>query len=56
MLLVVAFAFGFLVGWRRAARRGGDRLDRLQYGAAHGIAFTLAVLIATVFAERAGLL
>ena len=28
MLLPLAFALGALVGWRRAARRGGDRLDR----------------------------
>ena len=41
MLLPLAFALGLLVGWQRAARRGGDRLDRLQYGAAHGIAFAL---------------
>jgi hypothetical protein len=54
MALVAAFALGMLVGWRRAARRGGDRLDRLQYGAAHGIAFTLAVLVVTVLAGRAG--
>jgi hypothetical protein len=44
------------IGWQRAASRGGDRLDRLQYGAAHGIAFALAALIASVFAMRAGLL
>jgi phosphate/sulfate permease len=56
VLLVLAFAIGMIVGWRRAAHRGGDRLDRLQYGAVHGIAFTLAVLVATVLAERAGLL
>ena len=52
MLLVVAFALGMLVGWQRAARRGGDRLDSLQYGAAHGIAFTLAALALTILAER----
>ncbi len=56
MLLVLAFAIGVLVGWRRAASRGGDRLDRLQYAAVHGIAFTLAALVAVVLAQRAGLL
>ncbi len=56
MLLPIAFALGMLVGWRRAARRGGDRLDRLQYGAAHGIAFTLAALAMTILAERLGVL
>jgi hypothetical protein len=52
MLLAVAFALGVLVGWRRAARRGGDRLDRLQYGAVHGIAFALAALALTVVLGR----
>ena len=54
MLLVAAFALGMLVGWSRAARRGGDRLDRLQYGAVHGIAFVLVVLVASVVAGRLG--
>jgi phosphate/sulfate permease len=55
MLLPIAFALGMLVGWRRAAQRGGDRLDRLQYGAAHGIAFTLAALALSILAGRLGL-
>ena len=55
MLLPIAFALGALVGWRRAVRRGGDRLDRLQYAAVHGIAFTLAALALTVLAGRLGL-
>lgn len=56
MLLVVAFALGMAFGWQRAARRGGDRLDRLQYGAVHGILFVLVTLIASVIAGRAGLI
>jgi phosphate/sulfate permease len=56
LVLVVAFALGMFVGWQRAGRRGGDRLDRLQYGAAHGIAFTLAALAVTILAERLGLI
>jgi phosphate/sulfate permease len=55
MLLPIAFALGALVGWRRAARRNGDRLDRLQYAAVHGIAFVLAALALTVLAARVGL-
>ncbi len=54
MLLPIAFALGALVGWRRAARRGGDTLDRLQYAAAHGILFTLVALAGAIFAQRAG--
>ena len=56
MLLVAAFALGALVGWRRAARHGGDRLDRLQYGAVHGIVFTLVAVVLTLVLGRAGLL
>jgi hypothetical protein len=56
MLLVLTFALGMLVGWRRAASRGGDRLDRLQYGAVHGIALALAMLVVVVLARRAGVL
>lgn len=54
MLLLIAFALGMALGWRRAGRRGGDRLDRLQYGAAHGIAFTLAALAASLILARLG--
>lgn len=55
MLLLFAFALGALVGWRRAAARDGDRLDRLQYAAVHGILFVLVTLVATIAAERFGL-
>lgn len=55
MLLPIAFALGALLGWRRALRRGGDRLDQMQYAAVHGIAFVLATLILTVLAGRLGL-
>ncbi len=42
MLLLVALGcVGVYVGWTRAARAGGDRLDRLQYAAVHAILFTL---------------
>ncbi|HVH03409.1 MAG TPA: apolipoprotein acyltransferase [Amaricoccus sp.] len=56
MLLPLAFALGALFGWRRAAARGGDRLDKLQYGAAHGILFALLGLAGTIAARRLGLL
>ncbi len=54
MLLPVAFALGALFGWYRAGRRGGDRLDRLQYAAVHGILFLLVFLAASVIAVRFG--
>ncbi len=52
MLLPIAFALGALFGWQRAARRGGDRLDRIQYAAGHGILFLLLTLVAMVIAGR----
>jgi hypothetical protein len=54
MLIVVALILGALIGWQRAGRRGGDRLDRLQYAAAHAIAFGLLGVLATVAIGRFG--
>ncbi len=54
MLLPFVFSLGFWLGWRRAARRGGDRLDRLQYGAVHAIAITLLTLALSILAARMG--
>ncbi len=54
MILTLAFAIGFLIGWRRATSAGGDRLDKLQYGVAHGIALTLAVFAGWLLAVRIG--
>jgi phosphate/sulfate permease len=56
MLLPLAFALGALFGWRRAVARGGDRLDKLQYAAVHGIIFALVTLIVTIGAARFGLI
>lgn len=56
MLLPLAFVLGALIGWRRAVRRDGDRLDRLQYAAAHGILLVLLTLVATLAAGRFGIL
>lgn len=41
-----------LIGWRRAAGRGGNASDRWQYAAAHGIAaFLLGMILMTVAAR-----
>ena len=48
-LFLAAFVLGCLIGWVRAARRGGGFADRIQYALAHGIPIalvTLGVLIA----------
>ncbi len=52
MIYLIAFAAGFAFGWFRAAKRGGDRLDKLQYGAGHGIAFALAALALSILIAR----
>lgn len=41
MLAFAAFIIGFIIGWFRAGQLGGDRPDRIQYGAAHGLALAL---------------
>jgi hypothetical protein len=55
MIALAGFAAGFAIGWLRAGRRGGNRLDRLQYGGAHGIALATLALVATVLADSFGL-
>lgn len=55
MILPVAFLIGAVFGWVRAGARGGDRLDKLQYAAVHGIIFVLVALVATIVAQRFGI-
>jgi len=52
MIVIVAFIAGAATGWLTARKRGGNRLDKLQYAAAFAIAFALAGLFATVIVER----
>jgi hypothetical protein len=52
MLLPLAFALGFVLGWSRARARRLDTLDRVLYGAVHGIILALAALFALVLLER----
>ena len=54
MLIAAAFLLGALLGWQRAVRRGGDRLDQLQYAAVHAIALTLAAVVLVVLLGRLG--
>ena len=44
--MLVALVLGLAaaaMGWRRAAKRGGNRADCIQYAAAHGIPVFLIV-------------
>lgn len=43
------FIIGAVIGWRRAARRGGSAADKAQYALAHGIpAFLLGAIIVVI--------
>ncbi len=55
MVILIGLIVGFAVGWWRAKRRGGNRLDCLQYAAAHSIAFALVAFIFALAAVRVGL-
>lgn len=54
VVALVLFAIFAVIGWRRAARRGGTTADRLQYAMAHGIPAFLIGLIAMVVAANLG--
>lgn len=50
MILPIAFLVGAVLGWTRATKRGGNRLDKLQFAAAHGLAFMLVSLLIVILA------
>ncbi|MCI2398230.1 hypothetical protein [Aliiroseovarius subalbicans] len=52
MIVIAAAILGGILGYRNAAKRGGNRLDKLQYTVVYGIAFTLVALFVTVFIDR----
>lgn len=54
MILLVAVVLGVALGWARAARAQGDLKDKLQYAAAHAIAFSIIGLFVTIFLLRQG--
>ena len=54
MFVVPALVVGAIVGWYRAGKLGGNRLDKLQYAAAHGLCFFIIALVLTVFADWQG--
>ena len=54
MIVIAALILGALFGWRRAARLGGTRADRLQYAAAHGMGFAVLGIFLTIFIARMG--
>ncbi|MFN3824710.1 MAG: hypothetical protein ACK4RN_12075 [Pseudorhodobacter sp.] len=52
MIVIAGIFLGAAFGARTALKRGGQRLDALQYAAAFGIAFGLLGLFVTIFIER----
>lgn len=48
MLVTVAFVLGFVIGWVRAKKMGGNRMDCLQYAIVHALALTMTVLVGRV--------
>lgn len=55
MLALVSLIAGAVLGWWRAAKRGGVIADRLQYAIGHAIAFGLAGYVLGVVLALAGL-
>lgn len=53
MIVIIAALIGATLGGLTARKRGGARLDILQYAASFAIAFAVVGLIATVIIHRA---
>lgn len=54
MILFAAVVLGVALGWYRATRAGGDIKDKLQYAAAHALAFSIIGLFVTIYILRQG--
>lgn len=52
MIVIGGFILGAILGATTALRRGGRKLDALQYGAGYAILFTLIGLFATIIIDR----
>ena len=53
MIVLIAIVLGAWLGDVRARRARGNRKDRLQYAAAHALAFAILALFATILLDRA---
>ena len=52
MIVIAGLILGAAIGARTAIKRGGKRLDALQYCAGYGICFALIGLFLTLFIDR----
>lgn len=53
MIVLVGAVLGALIGGYTARKRGGNRLDILQYAAGYALAFVIVGMIVTVLIDRA---
>lgn len=54
MYILAGLVIGALIGYRRAAKRGGNGFDKAQYAAVHAIVLMLIGLFVTVALNRMG--
>lgn len=52
MIVIIAALIGGIIGGTLAKKRGGKRLDIIQYVAIYALAFALLGLIATLVLDR----
>lgn len=52
MSFLPAILLGAAVGWWRAARRGGNRADKIQYALSHAILLAILAVFATILYHR----
>ncbi|WP_194287111.1 hypothetical protein [Tritonibacter aquimaris] len=52
MLVIIGSLLGASLGALRARKRGGNKLDMLQYGAVYAIIFALIGLASTIAVHR----
>ncbi|MEM5474836.1 apolipoprotein acyltransferase [Pacificibacter sp. AS14] len=51
MIVILLAIVGATLGWRIAAKRDGNRLDKLQYAAALMLGFSVIGLFITLFID-----
>lgn len=52
MIILATLIAGIVVGGSVARKRGGNRLDMLQYATGYAIAFGLVGVFVTIFIDR----
>ncbi len=54
MIAFIGFLLGAVFGWFKAAKRGGNTPDKLQYAFGFGVAFGLVAFFIGMFAVKFG--